>query len=217
MRKTILWFLGMLGVLAPLGGAHAARPVILHEFAGSPDGSYPTATLVRDKTGNFFGTTQNGGNPGRDARGIVFKIAPDGSESVLYAFYGGSDGAYPYAGLILDASGNLYGTTTEGGGSGTGCQGYGCGTVFKIAPNGTETVLYAFAGGADGWYPGGTLLLDKAGNLFGTTEAGGNTSKYCISEGCGTVFRIAPNGAKTTLYLFCSQPCARMAPSQSPA
>jgi uncharacterized repeat protein (TIGR03803 family) len=208
MKKTMLWFLVTLGVLAPLGVAHAARPVILHEFAGSPDGSYPTATLVRDKTGNLFGTTFNGGNPdcGGYGCGIVFKIAADGSESVLYAFKGGGDGGQPYAGLIIDASGNLYGTTTLGGGSGTGCRGYGCGTVFKIAPDGTETVLYAFAGGADGWFPGGTLLLDKAGNLFGTTEAGGNTSKYCISEGCGTAFQIAPGGTKTTLYYFCSQP-----------
>jgi uncharacterized repeat protein (TIGR03803 family) len=204
MKKTILWFFAMFGTLAPLGGAHAARPVILHEFAGSPDGSYPTATLVRDKTGNFFGTTRNGGNPDCGC-GAVFKIAPDGSESVLYAFKGGSDGGWPYAGLILDAAGDLYGTTTQGGGSGTGCRGYGCGTVFKITPNGTETVLYAFAGNADGSFPGGTLLLDKAGNLFGTTVFGGNTSEYCLTEGCGTAFQLSPDGAKTTLYAFCSQ------------
>jgi len=208
MKKTILWFFAMFGTLAPLGGAHAARPVILHEFAGSPDGSYPTATLVRDKAGNLFGTTLDGGVPdcGGYGCGVVFKIAPDGSESVLYTFKGGSDGGQPYAGLILDAVGNLYGTTTLGGGSGTGCRGYGCGTVFKIAPDGTETVLYSFAGGADGWYPFGTLLMDKAGNLFGTTLFGGNTSKYCRTEGCGAAFRIAPDGAKTTLYAFCSQP-----------
>src|SRR5260370_1379392 len=101
---------------------------------------------------------------------------------VLYSFGAGNDGVFPYAGLIKDSAGNLYGTTYEGGGA--GCGGSGCGTVFEVAPDGTEPVLYAFAGGNDGAFPGGGLIKDSAGNLFGTTAWGGSTS--CNNgSGCG--------------------------------
>ena len=192
---------------ASFAPAFAGHPVVLHKFTGSPDGSLPTSTLVQDKTGDFFGTTFNGGDIGCGGNGCgtVFKIARDGTETIIYSFHGGTDGEQPYGGLILDASGNLYGATTSGGGSGTGCRGYGCGTVFKITPDGTETVLYAFAGGSDGWFPGSTLVRDRAGVLYGATEYGGNSSKYCATDGCGTIFEITNDGAKSTLYAFCAQ------------
>jgi len=98
----------------------------------------------------------------------VFKLAPDGTETVLHSFaVGPSDGYAPYAGLIADRAGNLYGTTDFGGVSGNGA-------VFKLAPDGTETVLYSFAGGpSDGLGPFGGLIADRAGNLYGTTAGGG--------------------------------------------
>src|SRR5207253_145940 len=101
-------------------------------------------------------------------------------ERVLHVFAGGSDGAAPYAALIADKNGNLYGTTNSGGGS---CS---CGTVFKLAPDGTETILHAFAGHSDGSYPLGGLLADKAGDVFGTTFGGNGWP--------GTVFELASDG-----------------------
>jgi len=100
----------------------------------------------------------------------------------------GIDGYAPFASLIFDATGNLYGTTEVGGASGTGCGGYGCGTVFELSPSGgskwTETVLYSFTGGSDGQAPEASLILDAAGNLYGTTVEGGDFS--------GTVFELTP-------------------------
>ena len=111
--------------------------------------------LIIDAAGNLYGTTSLGGARGRYyvSCGTIFKVAPDGTERVLYALKGGSDGGTPLGGLIADASGNLYGTTSAGGGT-SGCYPYGsCSTVFKLAADGTETVLYAFQGGRDGSMP----------------------------------------------------------------
>ena len=133
------------------------------------------------------------------AGGVVFKLSPGGTETLLYAFAGGSDGSGPVGGLISDTSGNFYGTTYAGGG--TGCaDSRGCGTVFKLAPDGTETVLYAFKGGNDGATPFAGLVADKAGNVYGTTSAGGGSD--CYGAGCGSVFRLAPNGTETVLHSF---------------
>src|SRR5579863_4531458 len=119
--------------------------------------------------------------------------------TVLYAFKGGSDGAHPYAGLIEDAAGNLYGTTDDGGG--TGCEN-SCGTVFKLAPDGAETLLYSFADPSDGESPSG-LTQDPAGNLYGTTRfGGGGTSCHGSGYGCGTAFKLAPDGTMTVLHVF---------------
>ncbi len=174
---------------------------VLHSFTGRSDGDQPYG-LIKDEAGNLYGTTAYGGNVGCDGHGFgcgtVFEVAPDGTETVLYAFAGGGDGALPFAGVIRDKAGNLYGTTSEGGN--TDCWGYGCGTVFKLAPNGTETVLYAFTGGSDGVNPEASLIEDSAGNLYGTTYSGG--TGFCTFSGCGTVFKIAPDGTKTTLYSF---------------
>jgi uncharacterized repeat protein (TIGR03803 family) len=158
---------------------------VLHSFNGS-DGSHPQAGLIFDAAGNLYGTTYGGGASGY---GTVFKLTPnaDGSwtESVLHSF-NGSDGSSPFAGLIFDAAGNLYGTTSLGGGSNFG-------TVFKLTPNAdgswAESVLHSFIG-SDGSYPLAGLIFDAAGNLYGTTEFGGSG---CGGSGCGVVFKLTPN------------------------
>lgn len=166
---------------------------VLYAFTGGTDGGEPVGDLIEDSAGNLFGTTEDGGmtEGGGAGYGTVFELSPGGTETVLYAFAGGSDGSYPTAGLTKDTAGNLYGTTELGG---TGCGGYGCGIIFKLAADGTETVLYAFTGGSDGNNPEASLIEDKAGNLYGTTEAGG--VRY------GTIFKLAPDGTKTILYAF---------------
>jgi uncharacterized repeat protein (TIGR03803 family) len=161
---------------------------ILYFFAGgTTDGLRPEAGLVMDSAGNLYGTTEAGGG--------VFKVSPTGTETVLHFFKGGTtDGAAPFAGLIMDSAGNLYGTTFAGGPSDDG-------TVFKVSPTGTETVLYFFKGGTtDGLGPRAGLVMDSAGNLYGTTEFGG---AYCVSQGgCGTVFKLSATGTETVLYSF---------------
>jgi hypothetical protein len=184
---------------------------ILHEFTGGSDGNNPIGGLILDKAGNLYGTTTGVafGN------GNVFELSPnsDGTwtETVLYAFQGGSDGSAPEGNLTFDNSGNLFGTTF-GGGPGFCGLGVPCGTVFELSPNSaggwTETVLYSFSELADGAEPVAGLTLDKRGNLYGTTTIGGNLSGNCgyPAFGCGTVFELSPNGAggwsKTALYTF---------------
>jgi uncharacterized repeat protein (TIGR03803 family) len=179
---------------------------VLYAFAGgNDDGSNPDTGLVFDTAGNLYGVTQYGGGAGcyGSGCGTVFKVAPDGKETVLHIFAGGTDGAIPSASLIVDATGNLYGTTDEGGA--TDCDHRGCGTVFKIAPDGSETVLHAFQGGNDGAHPrNASLLADQGGNQYGTTAYGGSTV-FCAGTGCGTVFKLAPNGTETLLHVFKSE------------
>jgi uncharacterized repeat protein (TIGR03803 family) len=154
---------------------------LLHSFSG-PDGSQPEAGLVADAAGNLYGTTVGGGAVAGPCPsgfslgcGTVFKVTSAGAESVLYSFTGGSDGANPYAGLIADAAGNLYGTTVNGG-TGPCNLGAGCGTVFKVAPTGAKTVLHNFAGyPSDGESPSAGLIADVAGNLYGTTAYSGGS------------------------------------------
>ena len=177
---------------------------VLYSFAGGTDGAYPEAGLIRDGSGNFYGTTNGGGNSGCDGEGCgtVFGLAPDGTETVLHVFAGGtSDGSIPVAGLIMDKSRNLYGATVSGGSDANCYYLTGCGTVFKLAPDGIETVLYAFEGGSDGGNPYGGLIVDKSGNLFGTTEYGGTGG--IVSA--GTVFEVTPDGHETVLWNFCSE------------
>ena len=181
---------------------------VLHSFAGGSDGAEPWDRLVRNGDGNLYGTTIIGGGGACDnggGCGTVFRIAPDGKESVLHSFAGGTDGAYPYAGLVRDAKGNLYGTTESGGTGYYGCtDGFGSGTIFKIAPGGGEKVLHSFTGSPDGCQPYGQLIIDKAGNLYGTTSFGGQSS--CPPVSCGTVFKLAPDGTETVLYSFGTAP-----------
>lgn len=182
-----------LGVLSAGGTARAQSFRVLYNFMGGTDGMNPSSTLLRDSAGNLYGTTDLGGAFGA---GTVFKVDPSGVETVLYSFAGGTDGYFPQAGLLRDAAGNLYGTTLEGGG--TSCSA-GCGTVFKVDVTGTETVLYRFVGGTDGNYPFAGLLMDVAGNLYGTTTEGGGTP---CPYGCGIVFKVDALGTETVLYRF---------------
>jgi uncharacterized repeat protein (TIGR03803 family) len=183
----------------------AGHDKILHSFVGrAKDGAYPYAGVVFDAQGNLYGTTNAGGSPSCDLGcGTVFKLAPDGTETVLHDFAGApNDGAGPGAALVFGPQGNLYGTT-RGGGSTAGYCLYvdlGCGTVFMITPDGQETILYDFSSLADGASPGGPLVFDSQGNLYGVTIDGGTGCDR--GDGCGTVFKLAPDGTKTTLYNF---------------
>jgi len=183
MRRLLVAGLALL-TLSP---AFADEQVLYHF---SSHAAFSPGDLVLDDSGNLYGVTQLDGANGL---GTVFRYSPNGQYTVLHDFGGGSDGAGPVAGLIGDSAGNLYGTTPYGGPSNQG-------TVFKIAPNGTETVLYAFKGGSDGAYPHSRLTRDRHGNLYGTTSAGGNTGEWGVSW--GTVFRITRDGRKETIYAF---------------
>jgi uncharacterized repeat protein (TIGR03803 family) len=165
------------------------------------DGSGPDyGTLIRDSAGNLYGTTVAGGAAGNN--GTVFKLGTAGAETVLYTFTGGADGGQPYAGLIRDRAGALYGTTFKGGiTTGTCFQG-GCGVVFKLDMTGAETVLHSFTGGADGGYPNAGLVRDSAGNLYGTALEGGIITGACGVGGCGVVFKLDTSGIETVLYRF---------------
>jgi uncharacterized repeat protein (TIGR03803 family) len=161
------------------------KETVLYRFKGKADGKTPVGSLIRDAAGNLYGTTTKGGAAGA---GVVFKVDATGKETVLYSFKGKSDGKTPMAGLIRDAAGNFYGTTEFGGASGAG-------VVFKLDAAGTETVLYPFTGGSDGANPIASLIRDPAGNLYGTTLHGG-------ASGVGVVFSLDLTGKQTVLHSF---------------
>lgn len=164
------------------------------------DGSRPSANLV-NLHGSFYGTTQHGGTTNSQCAlgcGTVFRITSGGTETVIYRFKGGADGANPTAGLVA-MNGSFFGTTTAGGGA-NACSG-GCGTVFKLAANGkTEKILHSFSGSADGAQPVAPLVL-LSGTFYGTTTFGGTVTHLCTA-GCGTVFEIAPSGNESVAYRF---------------
>jgi uncharacterized repeat protein (TIGR03803 family) len=198
----LLWLLALLPVLLLVQPAAAQTFIELYAFNSTgtlplEDGGWPEAGVTRDAAGNLYGTTFFGGTgTGCDifyyGCGTVFKLDTSGTETVLHSFGGASDGWNPTARVILDAAGNLYGTTGYGGA-------HGHGTVFKVDTAGNETVLYSFAGGKDGARPNAGLVVDTAGNYYGTTQYGG---RGCDHQGCGTVFRITPDGQETVLYRF---------------
>jgi uncharacterized repeat protein (TIGR03803 family) len=161
-------------------------------FNNAGDGSRPFAGLTR-LNGTLYGTASSAG---AHNAGAVFTVSPSGSERILYSFAGGTDGAGPEAGLIA-VKGKLYGATLSGGGS--GCGGYGCGTVFEISTSGKERVIYSFAGGTDGahMYSGVTALKGK---LFGATLFGGGSG--CGGNGCGTIFELTLAGKEHVVYRF---------------
>ncbi|HUE03540.1 MAG TPA: choice-of-anchor tandem repeat GloVer-containing protein [Bryobacteraceae bacterium] len=164
---------------------------VVYSFKGSADGANPYAGVVQDSAANLYGTTYLGGPANA---GVVYKVSPSGEETVLYAFTGGADGGNPYAGVILDTAGNVYGTTLKGG-SGN-CSG-GCGVVYKITPAGQQNVLYSFTGASDGASPYGGVIADEAGNLYGTTSAGGDS---ITPE--GVVYKVSTAGRETGLHTF---------------
>ncbi len=194
---------------------------VLYQFKGGPDGAYPATELLLDEAGNLYGTARGGGITTDPACGfnygcgVVFKIDREGGQSVFYSFEGGADGWGVSSGLIRDPAGNFYGVTIAGGISNTACTGDGppgtCGVVFKLDPNGNETVLHSFTGGSDGYGSYGSLTRDWQGNLFGTASNGGDvSSSFCgmIVEalagavGCGTVFKIDYTGDFSILHTF---------------
>jgi len=169
---------------------------------GCADGGIPYAGLVMTGNGNFYGTTTcDNGCTSAPLDGTIFEITPSGTYSVLHTF-GGTDGSGPYSNMTLGSDGNLYGTTLYGGNLSI-CEGLGCGTVFKITPQGKFTQLYVFQGGSDGNNPFGRLVQGNNGNFYGVTAYGGNYN--FTGSGGGTVFEITPAGKLTTLYSFCSQ------------
>jgi len=165
----------------------------LYNFTGGANGWAPTGNVTMDAEGNLYGTTLNpdGSACLVNECGTVFKVEPDGKETVLYTFQGGTDGGYPNGGLVRDAQGNLYGTTWIGGGNYETCNPYsmpvGCGVVYKLDPSGKLTTLHIFSNLADGGYPNGDLVMDAEGNLYGTTTGGGDPT--CS---CGVVFKVTP-------------------------
>jgi uncharacterized repeat protein (TIGR03803 family) len=168
---------------------------VLHLFTGgtvgSHDGANPYAALIQGTDGNFYGTTYLGGASGA---GAIFMMTPSGTVTTLDSFAGAA-GASPYGALIQATDGNFYGTTENGGSSGIGCGGGPCGTVFKMTPSGTVTIVHAFAGGTDGAHPDGALIQATDGNFYGTTTGGGASNN-------GTVFVMTPTGTVTVLHAF---------------
>lgn len=204
---------------------------VLWNFSNSPnDGFYPAAGLIADGHGNLYGTTQDGGTGGTYNTGTVFELSPqtDGTwkETILYNFcsvigFSCLDGSAPQAALAFDPHGNLYGTTAEGGANPCPTGGGGCGTVFELSPPSvpggawTETVLYSFCAVPrqgtnsclDGFHPLSQLIFDASGNLYGTTQEGGNPQSGYLDDNTGVVFELSPgsNGwTETVLYNFCS-------------
>jgi uncharacterized repeat protein (TIGR03803 family) len=188
---------------------------VLYDFTGSPDGAIPVAGVVLDPAGNLYGTTENGG---ASNLGTVFKLDTSNTESVLHSFTGAPDGATPVASVILDAAGNLYGTTLSGGlrdcfeSAGTNPpsnkQIY-CGVVFKVDITGTETVVHSFTGIPDGALPQASLVLDATGHFYGTTAEGGSNSFFGCEilnpaepTGCGSIFKLDGAGTVSVVYSF---------------
>jgi uncharacterized repeat protein (TIGR03803 family) len=172
----------------------AGNETVLHSFTGGADGWKPVAGLIRDSAGNLYGTTSLGGEFSCSAGcGVVFKVDVKGKETVLYSFslraslHGSPDGIYPSAGLIRDAAGNLYGTTVGGGT-------YGLGTVFKLTPTGTETILHSFTG-LDAASPAASLIRDAGGSFYGTASGGG-------AFGLGVVFKLDTQGRLSVVHDF---------------
>lgn len=198
--------------LAPTTRVHAlSTEQVLYNF-NYDGGTNPDGGLILDAAGNLYGTASLNGPTGA---GTVFELLPNGSGQwdyeELYNFCsvsGCPDGEIPQAGLIIDADGNLYGTTSQGGNFGCG---HGCGTVFELSHSSsggwTEKILYAFSGADDGGTPVSGLVMDSSGSLYGTASSGGPSSIYC-AQGCGVIFRLQPgtNGSwtETVLHSFCS-------------
>ena len=183
---------------------------VLYSF-NNTDGYGPWAAPIFDAAGNLYGTTESGGAYNY---GTAYELTPTGggnwSEQVLHSFGNGTDGATPFAGLVMDAAGNLYGTTWLGGAN--LCDGAGCGTVFKLSPTGggnwSEQVIHNFINnGVDGNQPwAGSLIFDSSGNLYGTTTLGGTYLCEGGSVGCGTVYEMTPtaggNWTEQVIYSF---------------
>jgi len=203
---TVLLTVFMLAVAAA-PAAQGQTYSVIHNFTGS-DGDSPQAGLTFDKAGNLYGTTRYGGSHNA---GTVFKVTRHGSGwlfTPLYNFTGGYDGSNPDSRVVFGPDGSLYGTTTFGGQ-------YRSGVVFRLRPSAsacktaicpwTETVLYSFTGQSDGAVPEGDLVFDQAGNIYGTTFAGGQGNCVPLFSGCGAVYELTPSQGQwtpTVLHTF---------------
>ncbi|MGH9500369.1 MAG: choice-of-anchor tandem repeat GloVer-containing protein [Terriglobales bacterium] len=249
--KALVFALIALVTAATLSTAQVRHFQVLHEFNGSQDGANPEAKLLLGADGNLYGTTFAGGQNGEgtvykiDSRGqesveftfsdglggngfpasslvqdeagnlygtafggpggagIVFKLSPAGEQTIVFAFQGCfscNNPRVPSGGLLMDKSGNLYGTTIFGG---DGNCSSGCGTVYRLDPAGELHVIHAFTGGADGSQPSGPLAADAKGNLYGVAQSGGDLSCPEFPQaGCGTIFRLSLNGGLRVLHTF---------------
>jgi hypothetical protein len=182
---------------------------LLYAFGGQPDGQYPTDRVVAGPDGALYGTTTQGGTgscQGYDGCGMVFKLQPPPAfcrsfscpwtETILYSFSSRNDGFNPMAEVAFDRAGNLYGTTMNGGG-GVNCDNDGCGTAFQLTPNAngtwTKNTIHIFQGGvSDGASPRAGVVVDQAGNVYGTTGSGGTGD---CDHGCGTAFELTPGSS----------------------
>jgi len=218
-RHFEVCLLGLFVIILALGASASAewKEKVLYSFQGGTDGSTPAGGVVFDKAGNLYGATTDGGAnncPGIAQCGTVFQLQPPAkrgdpwTENQLYIFKGknSNDGETPAGGVIFDQVGNLYGTTAYGGSGACILLGttVGCGAVFQMTPPQnkggawTETVLYSFQGGKDGYVPQGNLIFDSAGNLYGVTLYGGGFGS-CNSpyyQYCGTIFELSPPKTK---------------------
>jgi uncharacterized repeat protein (TIGR03803 family) len=164
----------------------SAKFTVLHDFQGKADGAQPQGPLVRDADGNFYGAALAGG---KNNQGTIFKLATNGTLTVLHTFTGGTDGSGPQAGLLMDNARNLFGSATKGGDSGNG-------TVFEITKSGRFKRLYSFTDGSDGKNPNGELVQDADGNIYGTTQSGPGL------DALGTVFKLDRAHTLAVLHSF---------------
>jgi uncharacterized repeat protein (TIGR03803 family) len=183
------------------------RESILHNFkgnfgSGKGDGMDARGSLVSDSAGNLYGTTPYGGQYNY---GTIFKVTKAGKETVLYSFMDATDGGRPYAGVIRDSAGNLYGVADTGAES--ACTG-GCGTIFELEASGALKTLYEFTGKEDGGNPYGGMVMDAAGNLYGTAQNYGNVScnKRGGNPGCGTIFKLDARHKFSVVHDFAGSP-----------
>lgn len=173
----------------PSGSCHSAScpwvETVLYRFTGDSDGRNPQAGVILDNQGNIYGTNVNGGG---GKVGVVYEMSPSAGGytfQVLYTFTDDADGGNPSSLLIFDSAGNLYGTAAVGGNS--GCQGFGCGTIYELTPSAagwSERTLYTFQNGNDGGDPAAGLISDGAGNFYGATPSGAHNG--------GSVFELSP-------------------------
>jgi uncharacterized repeat protein (TIGR03803 family) len=175
----------------------SGKETILYRFREADDGDTPVGGVILDSAGNLYGATTEGG---ANTYGTVYKLDTKGKLTVLHSFTV-DEACFVETSLLRDKAGNLYGTSSS-------CGQFGDGTVFKVAPSGQTTVLHTFTGGSDGGFPGGPVVQDKAGNLYGSATFGGSrTSHLCTlpettAPGCGVVFKIDTAGQFTVLHSF---------------
>lgn len=201
---------GMVYELEP--GSSGWTEAIVYTFTGAPDGQQPTGAVIADGAGNLYGVTNQGGNDSKtcwdpNGCGIVYKLSPNANgswtESIIYTFTGGNDGASPVGPLAIDAAGNLYGATLYGGTH--TCGQLGCGVAFELSPSGsswTETILHDFTGGTDGQNPQAGFAVDASGSLYGSAGGGINTG---CTNGCAVVYKLSSGSSgwnETVIHSF---------------